>query len=111
MKYTPKRLAPLHGEAIGADEVLLLHVFLLHVGVGPLDGNAVVAREGFHPLLVFAGPLGQSLLGDGIDPMHVTEEIDDVFRPRRQRQVALNDDAVETVYTKASRLPNSLQEV
>ena len=41
----------------------------------------VVAGEGRHPLAVLAGPLGQSLLGDGIDPMHIPEEMDDGLRP------------------------------
>jgi len=39
----------------------------------------MVAREGFHSLLVFASPLSQSLLGDGTNLMHVAEEMDDVL--------------------------------
>ena len=57
----------------------------------------MVAGESFHPLLVFAGPLAQSFLSDGMDSMHVAEEMDDVLGPCQQRQVALDDDAIETV--------------
>jgi len=103
-------LAPLHAEAVGTDVVFLLDALLLHLFVRPLDGNAVVAREGFHPLLILVGPLGQNLLGDGINPMHVAEEIDDVLRPRQQRQVALNDDAVETVVYKSQQAAKQLGE-
>ena len=39
---------------------------------------------------------GSRFFGDGVDPMHVAEEMDDVIRPGQQRQVALDDDAVET---------------
>ena len=61
----------------------------------------MVAGEGLHPTLILIGPFGQGLLGDGINPMHIAEEMDDVLGPRQQRQVALDDDAVETVVYKS----------
>jgi hypothetical protein len=47
--------------------------------------------------------LGQSLLGDGVDPLHVSEEMDDVLGPRQQRQIALEDGALETVLYKGQQ--------
>jgi hypothetical protein len=34
------------------------------------------------------GPLGKSLLGDGVDAVHVAEEMDDVLGARQQGQIA-----------------------
>ena len=76
-----------------------------------MDGNAVVACEGFHPLLGFTSPLGQSLLGNGINPVHVAEEMDDVLRARKQRQVALDHDAVQTVVYKSLQAAKQLMKV
>ena len=77
-------LATFHAGAEGPDVVFFLHPFL-----GPLDGNAVVARESFHPLLVLVGPLGQSLFGDGVDAVHVPKKINDVLGTREQRDIPL----------------------
>ena len=85
-------------------------IFLAHPLLGPLDRQPMVAGEGFHPLLVFVGPLGQSLLGDGINAMHVAEEMDDVLRPREQRQVPLDDDTVETMVYKSQQAAKQLAE-
>jgi hypothetical protein len=62
-----------------------------------LEWNAVIAGESFHPALVLVRPLAQDLFGDGIDAVDVAEEMDDVFRTGQQRQISLNDDAIETV--------------
>ena len=90
---------------MGPDVILLLHAFL-----GPLDGGAVVASKGFDPLPVLVGPLGQNLLGDGVDAVHVAEEMDDVLGPRQQRQVSLDDDAVETVVYQSQQAAEQLAE-
>jgi len=42
--------------------------------------------------------------------VHVAEEMDDVFRPRQQRQVSLDDDAVETVVYKSQQAAKQLVE-
>ena len=34
---------------------------------------------------------------NGIDAVHVSKEMHDVLRPRQQREIALDDDPVETV--------------
>jgi len=65
--------------------------------VGPLEGNAMVASEGLHPMLVVAGSLPQRLLGNGVDAVYVAKEIDDVLGASEQREIALDDDAIETV--------------
>src|SRR6516164_9635207 len=105
-----KTLAAFHAETPGADVVFLLDALLLHLFVGPLDRNAMIAGESFHPPLVFVGPLGQSLFGYGIQPMHVAEEVDDVLGPRQQGQVALDDDAIETVVYKSQQAAKQLGE-
>jgi len=70
----------------------------------------MVAGESFHPTLILLGSLGQNLLGDGINPMHVAEEMHDVLGPRQQRQVSLDDDAVETVVYKSQQAAEQLAE-
>jgi hypothetical protein len=92
-----KALATLHGHEIGPRAVFLAKAFLLHVGVGPLEGNVMVTSEGLHPMLVILRSLPQHLLGNGIDAVHVAEEIDDVLGTSEQREIALNDDAIKTV--------------
>src|SRR5215469_15937193 len=103
-----KALATFHGQQIGANVVFLPEAFLLHVGVGPLQRDAMVASEGFHPMLVVAGSLSQRLLGNGVDAMHVAKEIDDVLRPSEQREIALDDDAIETVVYKTQQAAKQL---
>jgi len=76
----PEALTTLHPGVIRADVVLLVDAFLR-----PLDGNVVVAGKGLDPLLVFVGPFGQGLLGDGVDPMHIAEEMHDVLGTAQQR--------------------------
>src|SRR5690242_1834432 len=101
-------LAALHIEAIRPDVILLLHVFLLHVGVGPLERNAVVTRESFYPAVVFVRALAQDLFGNGIDAVNVTKEMNDVFRTRQQRQISLNDHAIETVIYQNQQVAEQL---
>lgn len=70
----------------------------------------MVAREGFHPLLVVDGPLRQGWLRDRVDPVQVTKEIDDVLGTRQQRQVPLDDDPVETVVYQSQQAAKQLVE-
>src|SRR6266487_3134553 len=72
-------------------------VFLAHILFGPLDRDAVIAGEGLHPVLVVGGPLPQDrFIGHGLAD-HLTEEVDDLFRPRQPTEVAGDDEAVKTV--------------
>src|SRR6266436_3986349 len=88
-----------------ADTVLLAHAFLrFH------HGDLVVAGVPLDPSAVFAGPLRQDLRRDRIQPMHVAEEMHDGFRTGQQRQVALDDDAVETVIYKNQEALKELRE-
>src|ERR1039457_5733002 len=77
------------------DSILLAHALL-----GPQHGNFVVAGVAFHPSPIFQRALGQNLGSDGILAVYVAEEMYDVLGPRQQRQVPLDDDAVETVIYK-----------
>ena len=75
-----KAFLTFHSQEVGAGVVFLLETFLLHVGVGPLNRDATLAREGLHPLLVIARSLPQCLLGNGVDAVHVAKKIDDMLR-------------------------------
>jgi len=70
----------------------------------------MVACEGLHPQLVLSGPLGQSLFRDGADSVYIAEEMDDMFRTCQQRQISLDDDAVETVVYKNQQAAEQLAE-
>ena len=92
-----KAFPTFHGQEVGTGVVFLPEAFLLHVRIGPLNGDAVVASEGFHPLLVVLRSPPQRLLGNRVDLVHVAKEIDDVLRTSEQREIALDDDTIETV--------------
>jgi hypothetical protein len=47
--------------------------------LSPLDGNPVLAGKGFHPALIILVSLPQSPFDNGINVVHVTEEMDDVL--------------------------------
>jgi len=97
--------------SVGADVVLLLQLLRLeYLGIGPLDGNVVVAGVGLDPLLVLLRPFGQRLLGQGIDVVYVAEEVHQVLRSCQQREVPLDDDAIETVVYKQEQAAKQLVE-
>jgi len=79
--------------------------------LGPLNGNLAIAGEGIHPPVILGGPLAQDFLGDGSHAVHVTEKVHDVFRPRQQRQVAQDDDAVETVVYQGQQAAKEPDEI
>ena len=88
-------IAPLHAFEVGPDGIFFAHAFFRLQ-----NGNFVIAGVAFHPPPVFQGAFGQDLRGDGIQAVHIAEEIDDVFGTGQQGQVPLDDDAVETVVYK-----------
>ena len=59
----------LHFLQIRQDEVLFPDSLF-----GPLHGNALLARERFHPPPVLGGPLPQGLFGDCSNPENLPEE-------------------------------------
>ena len=98
MKEGPNRLRRSRLAQIGAHGGLALEALGLQgLGVGPLDRNAVSAGKRLDPLLVLLGAFLQGRLRNGIDAVHVSKEMHDVLRPRQQREIALDDDPVETV--------------
>src|SRR5206468_3878696 len=88
-------LTTLHAEAVGPDVIFVLNVFL-----GPLDGDVMIAREGFDPLPILVAAFSQSLFGDGINSVHIAEKVDHMRRTGQQRQISLDDDTVKTVVYK-----------
>ena len=57
----------------------------------------MIARERLDPLVVLGSALTQDLFGDDADAVHVAEEVHNVLGTREQRQMAADDDTVETV--------------
>jgi hypothetical protein len=62
------------------------------------------------PTFVFLGSLLQDLRSDGIDALDIAEEMDDVLFSDQERQIALNDDAMETVIYKSQQAGEQLVE-
>ena len=85
-------------------------IFLAHTLLRLQHRDFVVAGVTFHPPPVLQGSLGQDLRGDRILTVHVAEEVHDMLRPRQQRQVPLDDDAVETVIYKNQEALKELRE-
>jgi hypothetical protein len=76
------RLHKLFGEFL----VFVYHCFdriVIH-----FDRDRVIARVGFHPILVIGPPPAQRLLADLGDADDVAEEVDDQLGPRQRRQIA-----------------------
>ena len=78
--------------------------------IRPFDRNTVVPREGLDPLLVLLRALPQRLFRDRVDPVDVAEKMDDVLLARQEREVALNNDAIETVGYKDEQAAKQLVE-
>jgi hypothetical protein len=64
----------------------------------------VIARERFHPNLVFLGSLAENFLADSRNAQNLPEEVDHLFGPRQIAQVAVDDDTVETVVYKNEKV-------
>jgi hypothetical protein len=85
-------------------------IFFADTFFGPLHGDLVVAGERLHPTPILAGPLAQHRLVHHRNADHVAEEVDHLFRARQPAQISVDDDAVEAVVYKDSRLENSFCE-
>ena len=72
-------------------------VFLAHGLFGPFDGDPMIAREGFYPVLVVGRALAQDLLADDRNADHQMEEVYHPLGARQAGEVAVYDDAVEAV--------------
>ena len=70
----------------------------------------MIARVGFHPILVIGRPLAQRLLADLRHPDDLTEEVDDQLGPRQRRQIAANDNPVEAVIDEDQEVAEQLGE-
>src|SRR5208283_2869842 len=105
-------------DEVGAVGIALLHaaqprrhvVLLAYPLLGPFDRDRVIARVGFHPILVIGRPLAQRLLADLRHPDDLTEEVDDQLGPRQRRQIAANDNPVEAVIDEDQEVAEQLGE-
>jgi hypothetical protein len=83
-------IRPHHAALPRQDMVLLAHALF-----GPFDRDPVIAREGFHPVLVVGRALAQDLLADD---RNADDQMEEVYHPlgaRQPAEVAVYDDAVE----------------
>jgi hypothetical protein len=58
--------------------------------------------------VVILGALTQDFFADGLDLVNVAKEMDDVLRAGEQRQMAEDDDAVETVIYQGQQAAKQL---
>src|SRR6202023_4177202 len=72
-------------------------VFLAHALFCPFDREAMIACEGFHPVLVVSGALAQDLPADHGNAHDLMEEVHHPLGARQPAEVAVYDDAVEAV--------------
>src|SRR6202165_5008755 len=101
----PILIPPLHPLQVGPDGFLFADplLWIQH-------RDLVVSSVAFHPSPVLRRALCQDLRRDRIYPVHVAEKMHDVFGPGQQRQVPLDDDAVETVIYKNQEAFKKLRE-
>jgi hypothetical protein len=85
-------------------------VFLAHALFGPFDRDAMIACEGFHPVLVVGGPLVQDLPADHGNADDLMEEVHHPLGPRQPAEVAVYDDAVEAVVGEGQQAAEQLGE-
>lgn len=85
-------------------------VFLAETLLGPLDGDLVIAGEGFHPVAVIVGAPAEHLLAEDRDSQDLPEEEHDLFGPGQSAEVAVNDDTVEAVVYKDQQAGEQLCE-
>ena len=85
-------------------------VFLAHALFGPFDRDAMIACEGFHPVLIVGGALAQDLPADHGNPNDLMEEVHHPLGPRQPAEVAVYDDAVEAVVDEGQQAAEQLGE-
>ena len=89
----------------GQDVIVFANTFL-----GPLDGNLVIAGEGFHPVLVVGGALAKDFLAQHGNTEDLAEKMNHLLRPRQSAQIAIDDDSIEAVVYKEQQLTKELFE-
>ncbi len=85
-------------------------VFLAHALFCPFDREAMIACEGFHPVLVVGGALAQDLPADHGNASDLMEEVHHPLGPRQPAEVAVYDDAVEAVVDEGKQAAEQLGE-
>jgi hypothetical protein len=95
----------LHFLQIREDEVLFPDSLF-----GPLHGNALLARERFHPPPVLGSSLPQRLFGDCPNRQNFPEEVHHLPWPGEMLQVSVDHDPIETVVYKYQQAAKQLCE-
>src|SRR5215469_3194609 len=71
----------------------------------------MVVGVGFHPVLVVAGALAEHFLAHPRQSENLTDKIDHLLGPRPPAQIAVDDDAVETMVGKGEQISEQLDEL
>ena len=85
-------------------------VLLAHALFGPFDRDAMIACEGFHPVLIVGGTLAQDLPADHGNADDLMEEVHHPLGPGEPTEVAVYDDAVEAVVDESQQAAEQLGE-
>jgi hypothetical protein len=70
----------------------------------------VVAGVSLYPVLIIFGPLAENFLGHHRNAEHLPDKVHHLFRPREPIEVAVDQDAVETVIYKNEKIAKQLSE-
>ena len=73
--------------------------------LGPLHRQFVIAGVGLHPVAVIVGALAEHLFAHHRDVQDLAHEMNHLFGPGQAAEVAVDDDAVETVIDKDQETP------
>ena len=70
----------------------------------------MIAGKGLNPVLVIGGSLAHDLFADERNADNAVEEMHNLFRAGQAAQVAMYDDAVETVINENEKITEQLEE-
>lgn len=77
----------------------------------PLHGDVVVVSVGVDPVLVVARALAERFLAHQRQTHNLTDEVDNLLRPRQPAEIALDYDAVEAMVDKEQQIFPNLGEL
>jgi len=76
----------------------------------PFKRDLVVAGVGLHPTLIIVGALVENFLAHDWGAENLADKVNHLLRPGEPVQVAVDDDAVETVIYKNEKIAKELSE-
>jgi hypothetical protein len=100
-----KGISLFHAVECGENVVFFAEIFFC-----PLDGDFVIGGVGFHPIAVIVGALAEHFLVHHGDAQNLVAEVDHLFGSGQAAEIAVEDDAVETVVYKSQQAVKQLRE-